>query len=591
MAQLETLSEIEDIIANCRVVPVFQGVFNVNTSSLLGYDVFIRGPDESPLHNPHYLFLAARQQQLVRALERCCHRVSIEQFLAYSAAGYLFLKTDLSRGLDVPFKIQDDVATLRSQGLPCQRLIIELALHDLDGDWCLLAEVAGYYREQGIAIAIVIEAIAEHELAYLHLIRPDYVKVSRYGIHAIEQSLVKRQALSLLVKSALKYNFTIIACGVEVEDELECISTIGVDYAQGYFFSRPAKTILTSLPVNMPERAPVNREARTAVMKASALAVNTLTLSPEQTMQEVFEFIRNNPLIDAVAIVEKNHPVGLIERQTVLELFSSPFGRELSAKKKLSHFMERNNVVVEQGVSLEEVSRLLTDNSQRLKQHFIITDEQQFMGVGLTSDLLKNITEQQIRNARHANPLTQLPGNVPIQEAINERLTVARPFHVGYIDLNNFKPFNDYYGYSIGDQAIILLANIIKKVVDSNLDFIGHIGGDDFVVILTGQYYKQQCQLIVEMFSQQVVALYREEDRLIGGIASVNRKGEKQFFELLSLVVGVVSPDLDYSQNYHDIAWLAADAKHQAKLLGGNQVFFSRRRKADNSNLKNQVNC
>src|SRR5690606_20413911 len=112
-----------------------------------------------------------------------------------------------------------------------------------------------------------------------------------------------------------------------------------------------------------------------------------------------------------------------------------------------------------------------------LSQDFIITRDGRFYGIGKTSTLLRRITEQQIRNARYANPLTLLPGNVPIHELLEELLARDEPFHVAYCDLDHFKPYNDCYGYSRGDEVIVYLAQIIQGEVDAQLDFVGHIGG------------------------------------------------------------------------------------------------------------------
>ena len=97
--------------------------------------------------------------------------------------------------------------------------------------------------------------------------------------------------------------------------------------------------------------------------------------------------------------------------------------------------------------------------------------------------LLKRITELQIRNARYANPLTLLPGNVPINEHVEHLLENYLPFTACYFDLDNFKPFNDLYGYSRGDMVIRLLGTILQSACNPQCDFIGHIGGDDFMII------------------------------------------------------------------------------------------------------------
>src|SRR3546814_20755996 len=112
-----------------------------------------------------------------------------------------------------------------------------------------------------------------------------------------------------------------------------------------------------------------------------------------------------------------------------------------------------------------------------------MTEGGQFIGVGTGFDLIREITQMQIHAARYANPLTQLPGNVPIDEHIEALLLSEEPFAVCYGDLDHFKPFNDLYSYRKGDEVIQITAGLLSENADPGLDFVGHIGGADFVVI------------------------------------------------------------------------------------------------------------
>jgi GGDEF domain-containing protein len=208
----------------------------------------------------------------------------------------------------------------------------------------------------------------------------------------------------------------------------------------------------------------------------------------------------------------------------------------------------------------------------------IIVQDGCYLGLASVRDLLKRITELKIRNARHSNPLTLLPGNVPINQEIDSLLQRACDFHIAYFDLNHFKPFNDCYGYSRGDQVIRRLGGLLTAHADSESDFVGHIGGDDFVVLFRSRDWRARCARVISAFDQQVQSLYRASDLAAGGIWSQDRNGQAAFFPLLSLAVGVVHPDPYKCSSYHEIAELAADAKKQAKLQTGSALFLSSRR-------------
>jgi len=272
--------------------------------------------------------------------------------------------------------------------------------------------------------------------------------------------------------------------------------------------------------------------------------------------------------------------LGIIQRQEILELYTARYSRELYGKKPARLFMDKRPVVVAADASLEEVSRLLTaDGDQPLNQDFLITRNGNFCGVGKTSTLLRRITEQQIRNARYANPLTLLPGNVPIHELLDDLLARAEQFHVAYCDVDNFKPYNDHYGYSRGDEVIMRLAQILQDVADDERDFVGHIGGDDFMLILRGADWRARCERVLQLFAAAITDLYSEEALAAGGIFARSRGGEPCFFPLLTVSIGAVHPDPEFCFNHHDVAALAVDAKQQAKLQAGNSLFISRRRR------------
>ncbi len=202
-----------------------------------------------------------------------------------------------------------------------------------------------------------------------------------------------------------------------------------------------------------------------------------------------------------------------------------------------------------------------------------------YVGLGNVTDLFKKITELQIRNARYANPLTLLPGNVPINEYIEEMIKKKDGFVIAYCDLDNFKPFNDVYGYEQGDLVIKTVAEILVSNVDGFIDFIGHVGGDDFILIFKSDNWIERCEKILTDFKERVMRFYSETDQVRGGIQAFDRSGNACFYPLLAISIGVVIPDLEHCHSHHDVATLATDAKHQAKKQAGNSLFIDRRQR------------
>ncbi len=174
------------------------------------------------------------------------------------------------------------------------------------------------------------------------------------------------------------------------------------------------------------------------------------------------------------------------------------------------------------------------------------------------------------------NPLTGLPGNTIIQEEINRHLEQGTKFALMYIDLDNFKAFNDVYGFSRGDRAIYLLSNILQEQVEPN-DFVGHIGGDDFVIIHFGSDPETLCQRIIRVFDQQIRALYDEADLQRGYLVATDRYGVPRQFGIISLSIAVVTTYQRSFSNVDQMSRVAAELKHAAKQISGSSYKIDRR--------------
>ena len=193
---------------------------------------------------------------------------------------------------------------------------------------------------------------------------------------------------------------------------------------------------------------------------------------------------------------------------------------------------------------------------------------------------IKNITRLMAVN-RTVSPLTALPGNVQIQTELKKRLLRKETFQVLYVDLDNFKAYNDVYGFLKGDEIIKLTAKIITKNVHSLEDsdvFVGHIGGDDFVAIVDDKVnYEEVCQNIIVEFDKEILKYFNEEDRRRGYVEVCNRKGIIEEFPLTSISIGVVVADEKRFSNTLEIGEVGAQVKHLAKTTMGSSYAIDRR--------------
>ncbi|MDI6600820.1 MAG: response regulator [Thermoanaerobacteraceae bacterium] len=194
---------------------------------------------------------------------------------------------------------------------------------------------------------------------------------------------------------------------------------------------------------------------------------------------------------------------------------------------------------------------------------------------------VKNLFKRIDRN-RLANPLTGLHGNLDITMEMTRRLDTGERFAVLYIDLDNFKAFNDYYGFSRGDKVIKLLADIIVEVchkIGNTRDFVGHIGGDDFVVITTIDKMELLSQEIINTFDSSIRLLYNEEDLKRGYIVTRDRRGKEMKYPVITVSIGIVVNEDHRFKNPLEIGEVAAEVKAVAKSIEGKSNYFIDRRR------------
>ncbi|MEI6415116.1 MAG: GGDEF domain-containing protein [Pseudomonadota bacterium] len=301
-------------------------------------------------------------------------------------------------------------------------------------------------------------------------------------------------------------------------------------------------------------------------------------VTPESTNRMVFHRFEQDDSLLAIAVVEKDRPVGLINRYVMIDAFARPFRHELFGQKPCTHFMDPEPLIVEYRMTLHDLSRQIVEGAPRhLSNGFIITLDARYVGLGSGRDLIREITELQICAARYANPLTQLPGNVPINERIDALLREGNTFCVCYFDLDHFKPFNDVYGFSRGDQVIQLTAELLVEFSDPQCDFVGHIGGDDFIVLFLSPDWEARCRAMLATFGERIGTFFDAEDLARGGYISENRCGDQEFHPLTSLSIGALMIRPGMFDSYREVARVTAEIKKAAKSIPGNSLVVNHR--------------
>ncbi|HWD34011.1 MAG TPA: bifunctional diguanylate cyclase/phosphodiesterase [Pseudomonas sp.] len=578
MTVTEQLSALSTILAQSGLHSLFQPIVCLSERRILGYEALSRGPSNSPLHSPINLFAVARQAGRLTELEVACRESACRRFSQQQLDGKLFLNVSPESLLEPQYQSGRTLKMLHDLGLSPSRVVIELTEQTPTDDFQLLFNALHHYRDMGFSIALDDLGAGYSSLRLWSELRPDYVKIDRHFIDGIHLDAVKREFVGSILQIARASRAQVIAEGIELAEELKVLTEMGVDLVQGYLLGRPQEQ--PSRDIQHMLGSPI-REIQTLSEDSGNLAalLNEQPAVPQDTpTAQVLELFRRQANLNSLAVLnERRQPCGIVHRHSLSDALLKPFATDLFARKPISRLMSDDFLAVELTQSLQQVSRLLTSRArQRIEEDFIIIHNGRYLGLGRVIDVLKLITEQKIQQARYANPLTLLPGNVPIQQCLTRLLQQQREAAICYVDIDSFKPFNDIYGYARGDEVLLCLAQCLNERVDPNHDFVGHIGGDDFMLVLGSADWERRLQLLLEDFQRQCRRFYRPEHVQAGCFIAPNRQGQRQEFALLSLSIGVVQlrPQACAGLDAGQLAELASQAKHQAKDLSGHSLYL-----------------
>lgn len=589
----EDVEELHRVLEADLLHPVFQPIVDFRARACLGHEALIRGPENSCLQMPTALFETARRCGLGLALEHAARDASLRAFSRLRLPGRLFLNASPGSLLSDEWMNGPMRSLLGELGIAANRIVIEITENEQIIDMPEMQGVLKHYRGRGFQIAIDDLGEGFANLRMWSEVRPEFVKIDRHFIDGIAGDRMKYHFVRAMQDIAESCNSVLIAEGIERIEDFECVRDMGISCGQGYFISRPQANPSPQLPEDI---AAALGRSRTALMPSSMPTAKAPTakelLRPvapvpcDATNEYVFARFEADAELDALPVVDGLLPVGLINRHSMVDRFARPFRKELFGRKSCQQFMDPSPLIVDQHATVQELAMMLALAPKHyLFDGFIVTGEGAYLGIGSSHDLMAMITEMQLCAARYANPLTQLPGNVPINEHIDSMLASGHSFVAAYLDIDNFKPYNDTFGYRRGDDVILLLAQLTSEVVDKRIDFVGHIGGDDFFVIFQSQDWEERCWDIVACFTKAVAATVDAGNDAGAGYLAENRKGELVRQLMPTLSVGAVRVEPGQYESHREVAAAASMAKKQAKkenkrkageALGGG-VFVERR--------------
>lgn len=562
---------------------VFQPIVKLDGGQTHAHEALVRGPAGSPYEFPDALFRAAQQEDLTPELERLCMVTALRCWSQQQQAGRLFLNisaqvlisTWRQRGREAL------VSFLIGQGLMPRMLVLEITEHERVTDMDELAAVVAEVHAAGMSLALDDFGDGRSSLRLWSQLKPEIVKTDKYFTKDVSSNADKLKTLQALQQIAAVFNTELVAEGVETLDDLRVLRDLGIHYGQGYLLGRPSPSgehtlAPAPLEVLMDRRVAVFPELGRRIYGGQLRTVAVMTpptVTAKATIDEAAKLFLANPDVHAMALLEGERPVGIINRQQFMNDYAKPYYREVWGRKSCVAHANLEPRVIEREHDVDQLIGILTSQDQRyLNDGFIVVENGRYVGLGSGDQLVRSVTETRIEAARHANPLTFLPGNIPLTQHIERLLKSGANFVARYADLNHFKPFNDRYGYWRGDEMLRLLSRTAVEHCDQRRDFVGHVGGDDFVILFQSEDWRERCEQIVGTFNDLARQLFDEQAMVAGGFEAEDRYGELRFFPLTTLSIGAVKVEGLRPRSAEQIASQAALVKHVAKSTGSGLV-------------------
>lgn len=293
------------------------------------------------------------------------------------------------------------------------------------------------------------------------------------------------------------------------------------------------------------------------------------SISLQVKSREVDKIFSEHTNLQGIVVLNEIIPIGLITRAQFYQKIGTLYGYHLYMNKGIDLLPIKEPLIVDYFQPITEVSKLAMKRKEEdLYDYVIVTKEGKYVGIVSIQKLLMKLVEIQVEIASFLNPLTGLPGNHIIEAKLKEVLYQDR-FSVLYFDLDNFKEYNDTYGFKRGDDLLQVTGELLKGNFNQEDTFLGHIGGDDFIAILNGFDYENCCERIIEEFSEKIISFYHPIHFSQKYIVAENRMGIKEKISIVSLSIAVVTNQSYQFRSIEELAEYAAVVKKRCKMAEG----------------------
>ncbi len=560
---------------------------------------------------PNLFIPVAEESGLIVRLGAYVLREACRQNREWQDAGLPNLKVAVNLS---PRQLSDDgfiplvMEILEETGMDPCLLEFELTESSLIGDVEMTIAKLRRLKELGISISVDDFGTGYSSLSYLKHLPLDTIKIDQSFVRDIVTDPDDAAIVGAIVAMAHALKLNVIAEGVETFQQLQFLHGCNCQQVQGYYFSRPLEprqfVEFVVREVSLRQGSRFEAQGSKSEVQGSRFEVQgphspvpvvpeciggislpVAPAHPEDNLDQVLTRFQSDPGLLVLPVVAEGRLVGIINRAAFLEGFIiglHGYALHINHSKKMRELMAPVKLQFDASVRIKDVAQIIQSRKLDVRvDNICVIRDGIYYGVVDVNRFISAMTDINLVLAKGANPLTGLPGNESIQREINDRLRAGDCFDIAYIDIDNFKPFNDYYGFQRGDVVIKKIGDIIADVIQAadrdSPSFCGHIGGDDFIAITGPNHLELLSRNMATALGLHLRELHGEEDHAAGCYHAANRKGELETFGLLSLSIGIVNTLLTPVSSYAQLASLATEVKKAAKKTAGSSVVVNRR--------------
>ena len=576
MVTVEQQKKLEEIIVNQWITPVYQPIVSLQDGSVLGFEALSRVEKPGIFDNIEEMFQCAEESGCIWMLEQVCRRAILrgvydQKNVLDQYHAKIFINVSPKVLHDEKFRQGFTREYTKRYGIDTERIVFEVTERERVEDENSFRQAIGHYKMQNYQIAIDDVGSGYAGLNRICSLSPGYIKLDNELVHDVYKNPIKYAMIKGMVEFSHSSGTLLIAEGIETKKELELLIDLGVQYGQGYYLASPERMLRFDNPQAVSEILEKNTcnhmHNHLGVKKyyIKNLMKTGLTVEKNATVESVLSYMKHHEEAVGICVVEQGRVSGILTREKLFQKLSGQYGFSLYHKKNIGDLAEKNFLMVDAHTSISSVAKIAMEREMDALYDFIVVrEDDKYAGIVTIQDLLKKAMEIDVDLAKCANPLTGLPGNIVIDQEVKESVESGKQCTIYYFDLDNFKAFNDVYGFEKGDEVIRILADVLKKNAGGN-DFVGHIGGDDFVMICEGYQSLAFSEKIRKEFEAKAHMLYKEEDRIRRCIRTCNRHGILETFPLVSVTIVSASNEQEAFGDYEEVVGMLAGYKKTAK--------------------------